>query len=93
MELNLLEKNVNNYIDFLLVVNMMKNINILWIKGASLILDQFDNLIKKIDKNYNLKGIDILQFKNSYSSKLCDIFDKIKQINRDLDTIMFIHLY
>jgi len=52
----------------------------LWIKGASIILNQFESLIKKVDNNYNFtsKIIDIKEFENECSSNLGSIFKKNK---------------
>ena len=62
----------------------------LWLKGASLIIEQLNNLIKTVDKNYNLKIIDIASFSNKNSSKLEKIF---KENSSDKNIHKYHHLY
>jgi hypothetical protein len=45
----------------------------LWLKGASLIINQFDNLIKNVDTNYSLNIIDNSSFMNQNATKLGEI--------------------
>jgi hypothetical protein len=47
----------------------------LWIKGASLFIQQLDDLINKIDSSYIFKVIDISTFKNEKSDILGKLFN------------------
>jgi len=48
----------------------------LWLKGASLIIDQFNSLVKNIDENYCFNIIDISLFSNEKSDILGKILKK-----------------
>ena len=48
----------------------------LWLKGASLIIDQLNNLVKILDENYYINIINVSSFSNKFSSNLGEILKK-----------------
>tara|TARA_B110000858_G_scaffold45641_1_gene52325 strand:+ start:478 stop:1233 length:756 start_codon:yes stop_codon:yes gene_type:complete len=48
----------------------------LWLKGASLIFDQLDNLVKNVDQNYSFNIINVSSFSNKNSSNFGEILKK-----------------
>tara|TARA_Y100001935_G_C17194414_1_gene451762 strand:- start:129 stop:884 length:756 start_codon:yes stop_codon:yes gene_type:complete len=48
----------------------------LWLKGASLIIDQLNNLVKILDQNYHFNIINVSSFSNKFSSNLGEILKK-----------------
>ena len=63
----------------------------LWLKGASLIIDQLNNLVKIVDQNYYFNIINISSFSNKFSSNLGEI---LKENRSDKSTTHnYHHIY